>query len=409
MPEEIEGENKVANIIREWNKNGGEEPAAPVVQTQEPVQTTPEPKVTTPAAIKPPTLPTEKVIPPDPKFVRSDKTDANPATETPAATEQTPVVAPPVVAPVPDEQVYTRLNELTEGSIRSEDDLIGFINHYNELLQQAEEGFQPKFANDQAKLAYDLLMKAGSGKELEAAERTIRALKFPVDKADDRDILFEAYRQKPVNSDLSDAEAIKYFNAEYEQKYTDLDNNLVQKRAHAVEVKEARESISKLKSDFTAAQAQPAEAKQRNLEVEQSIAQVVDNFGGVKLSFSDNPSEEDYLTLPVTDQKELAALKDSILNPGDWYQNFLDSFNTPKGYDYEGLARAKYEMNNGPAIRRAAFEHGKKLGALAQINKDRNATPKELAQLGGNNGAPAPAAKKSFMETWEDAKHKKSA
>jgi hypothetical protein len=375
-----------------------EQPATPTPGTPPPAATTPAGKQTKPA---PGTLPAKtNELPPDPSFVR--KTDE--PTETPAPAAGTPpeTGTPPAEQAVPDELFYSRLSALTDGGLKQESDLVRLVNHYNELLDKEEKGFEPKFPNERAKMAYRM-MQANPGKELETALRTARALQLgdQVDKLVPKELLFEAYRMKPENSDITnDPKVREYFEAEYADKFSDLENNLVQQRKHANEVREAKESIATMQKGWEAAEA-PAQAISK--EVVAALTNSVENFGGIRLAFSDNPQENEYLNIPVTDENEKRRLLDNALNPDKWFQQFFKSFEGPQGYDYQGLARTMYMIDHLDELQQQAFDHGTRIENIRRIAKERNSsTPTDISRPGGTPPAPV-QTNESFLGNWEKA------
>jgi hypothetical protein len=272
------------------------------------------------------------------------------------------------------------------------------INHYNELLEQAEKGFEPKFENERAKWAHKILTQ-NAGAEPEAAMRTLRALNFNPEGKSDKEVLFEAFLQDPTNSDLSPMDAQRYFEAEYEQKYDDVQGNPLKERQLSLAVREAKNSLSKIKQEFDSTESGP---RQISEEVEKSITSSVEDFGGVRMAFSDNPQETDFLNMPIEDPQELESLKQDALNPQEWWQNFLSGFETDKGFDYKNFIREFHEMRNHQKKSQLAYDHGFKLGQLAKINEARNASnPKELSRVGAPAAGNGQAG--SVLEAWSKA------
>lgn len=391
-----------AEIISEMNRNAGQEPAPvpePVQNTPEPAKA-PEPKAPPAAAAPEPKAPEpkeeeEEYQIPDPAFVRKDE---KPSESTPAAEPGEPAKPTDEPAGGNDESVFNRLSEMTGGTIKSEEDFVGTINHYNELLEQAEKGFEPKFSDERAKWAYQLLTN-NPGTELETAERTIRALRLDVKTMEPKEALFNSYLLDPKNSDLDPSTARQYFEAEYEEKYPDLDENPLAKRRHEVASREAKQAIEKLQQEFQAAE--PGKPQQVAPEVIEAIGKTVENFGGVKIAFTDNPQEDDYLTVPVTDDK---ALRQNVESPSEWLNEHMNQFIEPNGgFNYEAYTQDMFEMINHKAIRQQAFDHGVKKGLKDKINQDRNQqTPQDIAKSASS--APAPVDKpKSIYDAWEKA------
>lgn len=407
-----------AELIREMNeqytqhKNDVTENPTPLAAAAEPPAppATPQPAATTPPGTpqKPAagTIPAKKdeLPPPDPSFVRKTDEPKPAAQEEPAVGTPPEPGTPPVEAPqaVPDELFYSRLSELTDGGLKQEGDLVRLVNHYNELLDKEEKGFEPKFPNERAKMAYRMI-QANPGKELETALRTARALQLgdQVEKLVPKELLFEAYRMRPENADITnDPRVREFFEAEYTDKFSDLENNLVQQRKHANEVKEAKESIATIQKEWEAAEA-PAQAISK--DVVAALTNAVENFGGFRLAFSDNPQENEYLNVPVKDENELKRLHENALNPEKWFQKFFQSFQGPDGYDYQGLVRSMYMIDHLDELSQQAFEHGTRTENIRRVNKERNAsTPTDISRPGGAPPAPVPS-NESFMGNWEKA------
>lgn len=358
------------DLIKDMNAKGNEEP--PVAPPTEPVNQPVNQPIDTPAA----TIPV-----------------AEPPKDTPVE----PVVATPAATPdleIPDEKFYGRLSKLTEGSINTEEEFAGLVSHYNELLEQAEQGFQPKFKDERTKMVYQILAE-NEGREPEAAMRTLRALNFNPEGKSAKEVLFEAYLLNPINSDLGPIEAQKYFEAEYDEKYHDVDGNPIKERQQALAVREGVEAINKIKNGLKASEAPANEISEK---VVSAISSAVDKFGGLRLAFTDNPQESDYLSMAVAPE-ELQGLKEDALHPQEWWADFLSKFETDKGFDHPAFIREFYEMKNHQKKAQLAFQHGKKLGELAKINEARNAS--DLKRI--DQAQPAGPGKQSIYEAWAGA------
>jgi hypothetical protein len=400
--------------IRDIN-NGVPDPskAPPTPQTPPPTPS-PTPPATPPGNETPPETPPAqqvKTIPPDPSFVRKPNEQATPpaATVTPPTTPSKPgepvVPVTPSVAPeiIPDEKFYGHLSTLTDGTIKSEQDFGKFVERYNELEETVAKGIQPVFKNERAKLVHSILSE-NEGMEPQALMRIARALSFSTEGKSPKDILFQQYLMDPKNSDLTELTAQEFFNAEYDAKYSDMDSNLVRKREHDQAVKLATAEVSKFQNDLKVAE---APAQQVNTELIGNITKAVDGFGGVKLAFTDNPQEADFLTVPLDNPQELAVLQDKILNPDKAYNEFISQFDVRTEQGRLDLIRETWERENHKVLRERAFEHGQKTERLKMVNQAANAsTPKDVSQT-GNPAAPAAAG--NLWDAWADAQNKKSA
>lgn len=401
--------NPIQEAIRDMNENAGAEPATaavppaipPAAEAPQPAAQPPKPAAS-PAAT-PPVTPApqpgdDDYTPPEPAFIK--KVD-----------EQTPPAAAPAAAApaVPDDVLYGRLSEMTGGTIKSQEHLVKLINDYNGLVEQAEKGFEPKFSDERAKWAYQLLTKH-QGSELETAQRTLRALSFNIEKAGtQKEVLFEGYLLDPKNSDLSPSKANQYFEAEFEEKYSLLGKEdselsadqvrqkLVQERKFAQEVRETKEQIQKIQTDFKAGEEKP---RQISEDVVNKIGLAVKEFGGIKLAFTDNPQETDYLNIAIDNPQELEDLQKDALNPQEWWNNFVGQFdlNTQKGY--KEFIQEFHRMRNYAEHQQLTYEHGEKMGELKHLNKARNSSsPKQVAQV----ATPGTGKKLSFQDSWAAA------
>lgn len=374
------------DIIQQMNSGGPEAP----------VETPPEPPVQTPAAQVVP--PVEPVKPPESQTEPIAAQPPNNTTVPAEPSNATPPATPNEDLDIPSEKFYGHLSKMTGGTIKSEEEFAGMITHYNELLEQAEQGFQPKFKDERAKLVYQILAE-NEGREPEAAMRTLRAISFNPEGKSAKDVLFEAYLLDPRNSDLGPIEAQRYFEAEYDEKYHDVDGNPIKERQQALAVRDAKDAITKIKDGFSASEEPAREISEK---VVSAISSAVEKFGGVKLAFTDNPQESDYFTM-ATEPKELESLKQDALNPQEWWAKFLSGFETEKGFDYQSFIREFHEMRNHHKKAELAHKNGYKLGQLAQINQARNASdPKRIDQA-----QPAgPGRDRTLYETWAAAEAK---
>lgn len=399
MAEEV---NALQQTIRQMNEEAGNPP--PAIETPAATPTpTPAPAknpVPAPAANATPESKTpgteDGYTPPEPAFLRKE--------DQPAATD-TPAVEVPV-AQVQDEAFYSRLSEMTAGSIKTQDDMVELINDYNSLLEEAEKGFEPKFKDERAKWAYQLLTQ-NEGNEISTAMRTLRALDFKAEGKGHKDILFEGYLLDPKNSDLSQTQAAKYFEAEFDDKYSligkedseltpeQVRQKLVQERNLAQATREAKDNLQKIQTEFKTSEPKASGISE---DVVKKIGTAVQDFAGVKLAFTDNPTELDYLNISVEDQQELAQLQHDALNPNKFWEQFMSKFDLTTQKGYSDYITELYMMKNHHKNRQAAYDHGFKAGDLARINKARNASnPKDVSQVATPSAAPKP----TFFQSWE--------
>lgn len=372
-----------------------EEGGKPPVETKAPESAPP------PAAV-PPVNPEPTKIPGSAEPLNKDTTPPGPTgivkkeEPTPAA-PPLPGSEPPAGTPSRDSVFSEDLSALTDGHLKTKDDLVGILQHYNELLTQAEEGFKPKFKDERAKKVHQILADS-PGMEPAAAMRTLRALNFNPEGKTSKDYLFEAYLLDPKNSDLSESRAARLFEEEYNETYGDIEGNDRKQRNLELSVKEAKATIDKIQGDFKSIEEAPARISK---EVEETIQKVASSFGGIRIPFTDNPTEMDYLNVPVNDPKVLASLQEIALNPKEASDRFISQFATQNGYDYPAYFQALYERENAPQLRQQAYDHGYKQGQLAKTRQIANASEKK--DIADSGGAPPSSAPKSVSEAWAKA------
>lgn len=373
-------------------------------------QQTPPAPVPTPPAPAPEAAPSKtetpaqpaatKTIPKDPPFVKQVQQPTE--KETPPATPAQPAAgtpAAPTPDEVPDEKFYSRLSALTDGSVKSEKEFGQFVERFNELGDIVAKGVKPVFKNERAQLVHSLLSE-NEGLEPQAAMRVLRAISFKPEGKSEKDILFAAYLMDPKNSDLNELDAQKYFDAEYTKKYADKENDLALQREHALAVRNATSDIAKIQNDFKAVEAPAHEANKETLD---RITKAADGFGGIRLSFTDNPQETDFLNIPLEDSQEIEAIKADILDPNRAYNDLISQFDYKTEQGYQDLIRETWERKNHRMIRQVSWEDGFKKGQLAKVNEAANASnPKRIEQV----GAPPAPQKESFMDAWGNAQKK---
>ncbi len=387
----------LAETIKNLNESGGQETATPPAAA-------PSTPPAQPAASTPPAEPAKQpaaqptpaaTIPKDPSFVKQPPAQAAaPGTPAPGT--------PPAAAAEPEisEEIFnTHLSKLTGGSFKKLEEISSFVERYEQLEEQARKGFEPKFKDERAKVVYQLLNQ-NAGQEPEAAMRTLRALNFKPEGKSDKDFLFEAYLLDPKNSDLTPLDAQRYFEAEYENKYSDSDDNLLQQREKVQAVRNAKEAISAIQNSFAVADQQPAQISE---EVEGAITGALENFGGIKMAFTDNPSDNDFLEIPVDDQEVMAAIREEITSPDKAYNDFIGQFDFSTQQGYDDLSKELWMRKNHQLVAQKAYEHGAKIERIKVLNEIRNASaPGDISQV----AAPAAAGRQSFLQAWEGAQKK---
>lgn len=377
------GETEVLSI------GGGEDiqlrPGGTPKPTETPAAT---PPVETPAA----TTPTETPAGETPATTNTPPVEG----ETPPAEGTTPPVEP---KPIPETEIFSHLSTMTGGKVKSKEEFEGILQERDSLAEQAAKGFEPKFTDERAKWAYQLL-SASSGDELGTAMRTMRALSFNVEGKSDKDVLFEAFLLDPNNTDLGPKQAADLFEAKFNKEYGEIEEtDVLKKRELALDVKQAKEGILKIQKEFKTHEEAP---RQVAAQVETGVANAVKEFKGMKIALADNPTDADFLNVAIADPKELQSLQEQILNPDQAYNDLVAKFETEKGFDFQGLRNEMWKRNNVDKLLKLSFNQGKEAGKIAVVNKVRNASePVTPAAV----GTPTPAGKELTLEqAWANAK-----
>lgn len=411
-------ETDLLDTIRSLNSSGGQEPAppappsnpeptpaAPAAPVQQPVApaaqapAVPAQPTPTPAAPAPPA--DDKKLP-DPPFLERllNKQPVIPAAQEPAAAPAAPAAAAPTPPATPEPAGdFSRLSALTEGRIKTEEDFKSFVDNHNQLLEQVKEGVKPKFEDKRKQLAYDLITSA-TGDSIQVAKRQLEALSLDTKTLPAKELLFSEFMLDPSNADLSPSQMKELFDLDYDQRYVDIENNPLLKRQHEIAARRAKESIEKIQNEWQAAQ--PAEPGKIPDDVVASVASVAKEFTGLKFSFSDTPTDNELLNIPAN-PTEVARIQQAMINPAEDFSTFTGKFKKPDGsFDFKGYFQEKYERENHKEIRQKFLEHGKTLGRLEEIQKNRNAsTPADLSDK-GRSAAPI-VPQKNFMDTMVDA------
>lgn len=378
--DENDSPGSIQDIIRDMNQSQGLEKSTPPPASPDPTPAQPT-KPNTPSAQKtdepnpkpepkPSDTATSKSLgPKDPAFVRStDDTSQAPPTEGATATDTKDA------DPAEDVKIFTRLSDLTGGAIKSEQDFRETIEHYNQLIAEAEEGYKPKFKNEAQRLAFDLLSNVPEGQEMETARRTLHTLSLDVTKLSDKDKLFEAYLLDPNNGDLTREQAWEYFDLDFEKRFANASDDKLVERELRIQARKAEETISRTQKDFMAARESAEVPEGPNDEVVSAVSKAVKGFGGLELAFSENASEDDMLRIPVEDPQELQQLQEYASDPRKWWNELLKEFSTKDGFDYEGFTREIYELKNHRKIKSMIYNHGYERGKATQLAKDRNSS-----------------------------------
>lgn len=391
------------DLLREINDSQGQvlnnKPAAPAPSTKEPDSPAPAGDDNKPAQPKPTSQQREPME--DPVFVRPVD-DGSQQTDEPEGDQKTsdqPDGTEPQAAD--HSKLYTRLSELTEGTIEDEQSFRDLVTRYNELETQAAEGFKPKFRDENHRRAYEMLANVPKGKEVETARRTLHALSLEPDKLKGKDLLFEAFLLDPDNSDLSRERAGKLFDLDFNERFENASENELVARALEKEERKAKELIEKTQSEFMQQAQEATHETPVNPKIAEDIAAAIKGFAGIELSFAENAPEIDRLKIKIENPADLEAIQHYAQNPNDWFKDLISEHRDDKGnFDMQGWVRTLYELHNHRMLQRRAYDHGIEIGKRQQLNKDRNSTPPAEAVL---QRARVPAGGKKEPASFADA------
>jgi hypothetical protein len=331
-----------------------------------------------------------------PAETNKTSTEVKPGGEkTGQASTGTPANEPQDIA---DDVFIAHLSKKTGGKLNNLTDFEAIVSERDAFKKQVDEGIQPKFSSERAKLAHKLLSES-QGNEIQSAMRTLRALSYETKGKEGKDIMFEAYLLDPKNSDLSPENAREYFEADFERKFGNAETDVLQKRELELSVRSATEAITKLQTEFQTTEEKPMQVAK---EVEEAVSKAVKGLKSLKFSFSENAPETEVLNVAIDNPQELQALEEAVLMPDKAYNELASQFGDVNSFNYGAFTQELWERNNHKKLRQLAYDHGFKLGKLAQLNENRNASnPKDVSKIGnpgGGNGEP-----KSLAEAWAKA------
>lgn len=373
----------VASDLKIISKNG---------QAVEPAHT-PEPVVAatpTPAVPAPGTAPAAAAMPVTP-------------TPTPLPTDQPgPDGIPGVDGEPAPIDFFQYLGEQTNGRYSSADHVLAAMDELETLRTKLAEKPKIEFANEQAKQIYEFANKF-PGMEMSAARNYLHVQSLDIKTLNEKEAQFEAFALE--NNDITRDKARGYFEAMYEKKYGNdaLQNDLTAQFEHQRETKKAKDSLSKLQSEFAKEQpsqqaaGQPTTSPEEIAEIQQNVQRVMEDFGGVSYNYFNDPNSAVNIPLEEADQQRFETY---LSSPQSLLQDLMGQCSDKEGhFNYELYRNKMFEFANIDRVKEQTFAQGVNYGKLLQIKEIKNTkTPKEAE-------APPPGPKEpaTFKEAWSAA------
>lgn len=302
------------------------------------------------------------------------------ATPEPQETTETPEPAEQPQAAAEEVDFFEYLGEQTQGAISAPEHVFAVIEENQQLKAQLAERPQIEFPTEQAKLLYEYCSKF-SGQELSVAQSTLNVLRLDLTKLPEKEKQFEAFALE--NNDLTRDEARQYFDAIYEKKYGNgaLEDDAALKFEHQRETRKAEQTIQKLKEDFAKAPSQPAgkqtsdPSEQELAEIKQNVDRVLEEFGGVRYQYFDDPNSA--VTIPIEDA-DVQRFNTFLSDPKAFFEDLTKQCRDAKGnFSYDKYVHKMFEFANLDKIREQSFKSGVTYGELKKIKEIKNtAVPK---------------------------------
>lgn len=294
------------------------------------------------------------------------------------------------------ESVEEMVTKVSNGAIKSLDQIPTIIKENADLKAELENKEIP-FPNEKAKLVYEYAMKA-VGLEPQAAGQYIHIMQLETDKLSDKDAQFEAFFL--TRPDLSRSKAEDIFNRKYEQRFAELETDVLQQDDHAVATREAKDKISAMKKSFSEAKSEEPGAEDNGVDPKQteaiykSIDEITSEFEGVSIQYGESPEE----TLNVQLSSEEASEFNSFLKePIKLIQKIIADCSKEGVLDVEAYTAEMFSVYKRHEARMESFKLGSTVGQLKTIKDAKNAGKKEEKVV------PTATPKKSFEETMVDA------
>lgn len=297
-------------------------------------------------------------------------------------------------------------------SAKTQNDQITELNKQLETLSKKE----PEFKSDKAKALYEYANKH-EGFELAAAKNLLNVVGLDLDKADPKQLQFEAFALQYPNYPREEAKAI--FDAKYEKTYGDgtaIATDPLLKFEHDQATSAARQSIASTVKNYIEAkspepqkQEAPAGPTPEQLEaVKRGVESGLKDFKGSTFNLPEYKTKEGQV-VPASalnlemKPEEVTKLKGYMENPEAFLRDVIGRFKGEKGMDWNGLANTMALMQNlafNPQEFYAKIQsQSVEKGMLIILNKIKNEGGQQQSPEAGGDGTQKKSFREQFNET----------
>lgn len=296
----------------------------------------------------------------------------------------------------------------TDGRIDSAESLSTILTEYDQLKESSKIKPEPEFPSDRHKKAYEYLTE-NKGKFEELSTKMHRVLALgDTSKLDAREAQRLAFLLD--NDDIPEKRANALFEAEYAQKYGDVDfeDDLLAERRHEKETKAAKETLQNLQESLTAEDSKKQEEADQYVKsaekVVESIDETMQSYSGLEVPLGEKG--EDTLTISLDDKefmKELPKdfkqqLKDGMAEPAKIIENAWNQMKGKDGdLDYKSYMNWAFKVMAMPQIMSKVYDQGLAAGQAKKLKEGKNSSADVK-----DSSDPAPK-KKSYFDSWAEA------
>lgn len=281
--------------------------------------------------------------------------------------------------------VNSYLETATSGAVKSPEDINKLIADNKDLKVKLQHK-EPDFPSEQAKKVYDLAVMA-SGMEVDKARQLFHVISLDLSTMTPKEKQFEAFcLERPK---VSREEARKRFEAVYDKKFSDLENDVVQLDDHEIATHDAENKIKELQKSLSepvkqgGKQAEQGQQQQftaaQEAEIETRLQSSLEGFAGVRFKFDD--SKYGALEVPM-DQGKAKEFMEFMKNPQLAIQNRIAerSKDANGNFNYDAYVREAFTWFFRDNIDQLTQNHLINLGKLSKIQEQKNTPKKDLTE-----------------------------
>jgi len=186
------------------------------------------------------------------------------------------------------QQIESTLQELSGGTINNAEELKAELQELESLRQEKANPKEPEFENKAKQRLWSFVQKHGDGTDPKVANTYLNLMQIDASKLDGREVLFQEFKIENPDVEGERAKAIwEEMNEDYSEDA--LEGSELKKYEFEKKVKEAREKITTMQSEF-----QEGQPKEEEPSVEQVAMEVIRNdikaqvksYEGTSLSFT---------------------------------------------------------------------------------------------------------------------------